>query len=179
MKTLLIFDSNDQDSQGARDEIKKVLGEGLTEIDAGKEPLGECIGCFGCWIKTPGKCLLPGSDGFLKSLLSADRLILLTRIVFGGYSPAIKTYMDRCLPILHPYFVKYNGEMHHRLRYRHYPALITIGYGAGSMEEEEIFKEYTRSHRDNLHDKNERLTLIYRDSPVEIESWLKGNLQCV
>jgi len=174
MKTLLIYDSADPEARLARGEIKKSLNEDLVEIDTGARPLGECIGCFGCWIKTPGRCLLSGSEEYLSSFLAADRLILLTRIVFGGYSPAVKAYMDRCLPLLHPYFVKYEGEMHHRLRYRHFPALTIIGFGAGSDREEVIFQEYTQAHRDNLHDKNHRHTHILRDSPGDVASWLEG-----
>ena len=44
-------------------------------------PARPCIGCFGCWIKTPGSCVLPDSYQEMGKLLSrTSELILLSLI---------------------------------------------------------------------------------------------------
>lgn len=56
-------------------------------------PARPCIGCFGCWIKTPGSCVLPDSYQEMGKLLSrTSELILISRCCYGGYSPYVKIY---------------------------------------------------------------------------------------
>lgn len=121
-------------------------------IDVTGEPVNACIGCFGCWIKTPGICIHTKDGGapFLSKIFDADYLIFVTKITWGGYSTSIKSYADRMLPLLHPYFVKRNGEMHHQLRYEKIPTLLAVGFGACSSGEEETFVRYMAAHRDNM-----------------------------
>ena len=38
-----------------------------------------CIGCFGCWIKTPGKCILKdGYDNMGKMLSKAEKVTIIS-----------------------------------------------------------------------------------------------------
>lgn len=87
-----------------------------------------CIGCFGCWIQTPGICVID-DDGreIAKQAAQADLLIFLTPVTFGGYSSELKKALDRCLPVLLPYFTLVNGEVHHRMRYKRRQRLAVVG----------------------------------------------------
>jgi multimeric flavodoxin WrbA len=91
--------------------------------------LTHCIGCFGCWLETPGICRFkePGAQEFLETLIPSDTVILLTPVTFGGYSSEVKQVVDRMLPILLPYMSTYHGEVHHKPRYSRRPRLIGIG----------------------------------------------------
>lgn len=77
-----------------------------------------CIGCFGCWIKTPGKCVI--SDGYenLGEIFSkADQVIVISRCTYGCYSPFIKNVLDRAISYLLPSFEIINNETRHKPRY--------------------------------------------------------------
>lgn len=65
--------------------------------------MGSCIGCFGCWLKTPGICVEPdaGRD-IAQAVVQSDVTILLTPVTFGGYSSEIKKSQDRWIPLVLP-----------------------------------------------------------------------------
>ena len=90
--------------------------------------MGPCIGCFGCWLKTPGICVEPdaGRD-IAQAIVQSDTTILFTPVTFGGYSSEIKKIQDRWNSIILPDFGIYHGEVHHLPRYKQYPRLVGIG----------------------------------------------------
>ena len=89
-----------------------------------------CIGCFGCWIKTPGTCVIRDGHADMGAQLSrCKRLFIVSQCVYGGFSPFVKTVIDRSISYVHPYFVIKNGEMHHRGRYENRMDLTVWFYG--------------------------------------------------
>ena len=88
-----------------------------------------CRGCFSCWAKTPGRCVIANDDqeAILRATAASDLVIWLTPITFGGYSPELKKALDRIIPILLPFFIKVRGETHHPLRYPRRRRLLAIG----------------------------------------------------
>lgn len=111
-----------------------------------------CLGCFSCWVTTPGLCIF-GEDcpnAVSKTLVQADAVILVSEIVYGSFSPAIKAYLDRAIPNVLPFFETYHGEMHHKKRYRKLPAWLTVGYGKTTDAEEGIFQRLTERNALNL-----------------------------
>lgn len=93
------------------------LPEGCKIVQATEER-HHCTGCFGCWVKTPGECVI-GDDlsRHGADMAGCSRLIVVSRCVYGGYSPAVKRVIDRTIPYAHPYFVTREGRMHHKRRY--------------------------------------------------------------
>lgn len=52
-----------------------------------------CMGCFGCWNKTPGTCVMKDDSAKIaKAVVNSDLLIFLTPITFGGYSSELKKH---------------------------------------------------------------------------------------
>ena len=87
-----------------------------------------CRGCFSCWVKTPGRCVIQDDEeAILAATAASDRVIWLTPITFGGYSPELKKALDRIIPILLPFFSKVRGQTHHPLRYPRPRRLLAIG----------------------------------------------------
>lgn len=102
-----------------------------------KEGIRSCVGCFGCWIKTPGQCVI--KDGFehMGRLMSqCDQMILVSECIYGSVSPFIKNVLDRGISYMHPNFVIRNGEMHHKRRYDNVIHLSAYFYGEDITEEE-------------------------------------------
>lgn len=100
-----------------------------------------CKGCFGCWIRTPGECVIDdeGRD-VARAYVQNDLVVLYTPITFGGYSSTLKRAVDRLIPNILPHFTLVHGEVHHKRRYRKYPRMAVVGVLAGrDAEEEDIF----------------------------------------
>ena len=91
--------------------------------------IGNCMGDFLCWMKSPGKCYM--ADDHLeisRKYLESDLVIFLTPITFGGYSPTLKKMVDHMIQNTLPFFATHSGEIHHQQRYERYPDVITIGW---------------------------------------------------
>lgn len=88
-----------------------------------------CRGCFSCWTRTPGRCIIQDDDqeAILRAWAGAERIILLTPVTFGGYGPELKKALDRVIPVLLPFFIRVRGETHHPQRYPLPRRLLAVG----------------------------------------------------
>ena len=120
------------------------------------EKIASCLGCFGCWLKTPGECVIKDAGKDLpRKVIQRDIVFLLTSITFGMYSSELKKALDRFpCPVLLPFFKKINGEIHHAPRYDKYPSLVAIGVLSNLDEESEnTFTTLVERNGINLHTK--------------------------
>lgn len=113
--------------------------EGDHKVIMPRNPIRHCVGCFGCWIKTPGICLI--HDGYERTGIEMGKcteLILISRCCYGSVSPFVKMVLERALSYIHPNFVIRNREMHHKRRYQNVIALSAHLYGENisSIEKE-------------------------------------------
>lgn len=96
-----------------------------------------CIGCFGCWIKTPGKCVIKDGYENIGELFSkADKVIVISKCFYGGFSPFVKNVMDRSISYLLPFFRTVNNETHHKQRYDKSFKYCVYFYGENITEPE-------------------------------------------
>lgn len=94
-----------------------------------------CIGCFGCWIKTPGKCVFrDGMDDILSKYPETDFLIFATPIKTGFMTSLTKKTMDRLIPVVLPYIELFENECHHPKRYSNDPVLGIIVFDKDADE---------------------------------------------
>ena len=124
-------------------ELLRETGAGVRAFQLRDIPLAHCQGCFECWLDTPGLCKTDGDAGreITAAMIGSDVLVLLTPVTFGGYSSEIKKAMDRSICMVSPFFRRVDGEVHHKLRYRRYPALAAVGVLHEPDEEQErIFR---------------------------------------
>ena len=64
---------------------RRAAGPLILNIYAGWK-MARCRGCFGCWLKTPGECVLrDGSERIGPALMSGDRVYILSRSCYGGF----------------------------------------------------------------------------------------------
>jgi multimeric flavodoxin WrbA len=97
-----------------------------------------CIGCFGCWVRTPGECALD-DDGrtVARSLISSDLAILASPILMGHVSSLLRRANERLLPLIHPYAKLVDGECRHHPRYPSRPRLaLLLEQGQGADAED-------------------------------------------
>ena len=127
-----------------------------------------CLGCFGCWVRTPGQCVVD-DDGQLvaREVIRSDLAVFATPVTFGGYSSELKKGVDRLIPLGSPFFRNVGGETHHRRRYRRYPALL--GFGLLRTEETEeaaLFRRLVERNALNLHSPRWFAEVLAEDDPA-------------
>lgn len=110
-----------------------------------------CIGCFGCWIKTPGKCVIhDGYEGTGIDMGKCTELILISQCCYGSVSPFVKKVQDRAISYIHPDFVLRKGEMHHKRRYKNVILLSAYLYGENITDaEKETARNIIEANADN------------------------------
>lgn len=115
--------------------------------------LGHCIGCFACWLETPGVCRLrDAGPEIAQAIMQGDTVILFSPVSFGGYAPQLKLMVDRFLPTLLPFFGVYHGEVHHRPRYARYPRWVGLGVQrARDAEEAGLYRLMVGRNAINFH----------------------------
>lgn len=125
----------------------------LREVLLKEEEIADCLGCFKCWVQTPGICIIDDYGRKVAAeLINSDLLIFLTPIRFGGYSYQLKKALDRMIPLISPYFKKISGEIHHKKRYSKYPSILAIGIMKEENESQsKIFKELVERNSINFH----------------------------
>lgn len=106
----------------------RVTGE--NEVIENNCKIHSCIGCFNCWVKTPGKCvILDGYEEIGKKLSLCTDLIIVSQCVYGSTSPFVKNVIDRAISYIHPNFCIRSGEMHHQRRYANKIKITAYFYG--------------------------------------------------
>ena len=158
MKAFILDGSSQDDvmAQAVRAAIVDELKTNGWDVDAlilRDMNIAGCMGCFGCWVKTPGTCVIPdaGRD-VARRIINSDLLVLITPVTFGGYSSTMKKALDRTIPLMSPFFVRINGEVHHKPRYPRFPVYVGIGLLPREDEESErIFKKLIERNALNAH----------------------------
>ncbi|MGI6085336.1 MAG: flavodoxin family protein [Acetivibrionales bacterium] len=157
MKVLILCDRESVTDRGFNlglrsEEILKQVGCEVQRIVLSSDEIKSCIGCFGCWVKTPGLCVITNdcANDISRELMRSDAVVLLTRITYGGFSPDSKAFLDRSIQNVLPYFEIYRDEMRHKMRYGRFPWWIAVGYGDSSEGELEIFRGLSERNALNL-----------------------------
>lgn len=142
-------------------EIFPNTGENAT-IVSDDGTMHHCIGCFGCWIKTPGTCVIRDKYGDMGEQLSkCDEVIIISKCFYGGFSPFIKNVMDRSISFIHPYFAIRNGELHHKERYDNHFDLNIWFYGEDITEQEkQTAEKLIHANAINLNCSAQKVTFV-------------------
>jgi hypothetical protein len=148
--------AGDEDVAPASEVSSDLLAQAGAEVRAftlRELKLTQCIGCFGCWLETPGVCRFRDAGREIaQAIMESDTVILLGPVSFGSYAPQLKLMVDRFLPTLLPYFGVYHGEVHHRPRYARYPRWVGIGVQrTPDAEEARLFKLLVGRNAINFH----------------------------
>ncbi len=92
-------------------------GAQVEEVFLAKKDIKPCRGCFNCWIKTPGKCVIRDDQAeLLEKCLWSDILALGTPLYVDGMTAQCKTFVDRLIPLAEPDFVLEDDHCRHPSR---------------------------------------------------------------
>ena len=128
-----------------------------------------CIGCFGCWVKSPGECVIKdGYDQMGALIHHADEVVVISRYTYGGLSSFVKNVFDRSIGWVSPYFEVYEGEMHHKKRYPENKPMSFIFRGAELTEEDQAkARGYVEAACRNFHAEIKSITFEELEAPMQ------------
>lgn len=141
--------------------------------------VADCIGCFGCWVKTPGQCVInDAAREIAYKMPRSDLISYVSPIVFGGYSYELKKVLDRQISGILPFMERFEGEVHHPQRYEKRGKLAAVGVlPAPDIASEEIFKTLLYRNSLNKQALKQGTTVIYEsDDAATIEGKVRGLL---
>ncbi len=83
-------------------------------------------------------------------LAQCGELILVSPILYGGYSRNVKAALERSIGFLLPFFRIVNGEMHHQMRQENPFKLTACFYGPCGAGEQDIAMRLVRANAVNF-----------------------------
>jgi multimeric flavodoxin WrbA len=130
---VLVHDLNEQDFALLR------IAENDFEVINAKDPFAPCMGCFYCWLKTPGTCKINDGLKNIGSLMgNSEEIVLISQNCYGGYSEPVKKVIDRSISASLPFFTYRSGKMRHRRRYNVDRKCLTVFLYGDFLETEKI-----------------------------------------
>ena len=146
----------------------QAAGHTVTQLNLRDMTLRYCIGCWGCWVKTPGQCISQDASIEIdRAVIHSDFTLWAAPLKMGFPSALLKMALDKHLPLIHPYMEVVHHEAHHQKRYKHYPRV-------GMLVEKETDTDETDLHiltdifaRTALNFKTRLEFLETTDRPVE------------
>jgi multimeric flavodoxin WrbA len=132
---ITVFNGSPRGEHGNTHRMVREFLAGAEEAGASTEnhflcqkKIHHCMGCFACWIKTPGHCVIKDDmAGLLEASQSSDVIVYASPIYVGSVTGIMKNFIDRCLPDADPHFQKNQyGVYCHVKRYEKYPDVVLI-----------------------------------------------------
>jgi multimeric flavodoxin WrbA len=110
-------------------------GAEVEVVSLRKKKIKTCVGCFTCWTKTPGVCILQDdmTGELFPKWLAADLVVYAFPLYHYTVSAAMKTFIERTLPVLQALLDHRNGVTWHPSRYE--PPKVVILSVAGFPEQ--------------------------------------------
>lgn len=103
-------------------------GAEVENIFLAKKEINHCRGCFACWLKTPGKCVIKDDMAeLIDKFIRSDVVVFATPVYVDNVTGIMKDFMDRIIPAADPHFEKdEGGECVHVAKYDKVPKLVVI-----------------------------------------------------
>ena len=115
---------NTSDKQYSKNDF---INPDITVINTKLMDLKFCIGCFGCWVKTPGMCVQKDDmPVILQAIINSDLTVYVSEVKVGFVSSELKKVNDKTIPLIHPYMEIVYDEIHHKRRYDTYPEIALV-----------------------------------------------------
>jgi multimeric flavodoxin WrbA/putative sterol carrier protein len=143
--------------EGMRD-----AGADVDIVNLREKTIKNCIGCFSCWTKTPGRCIQ--KDDMSKELfpkwLESDMVVYATPIYFHTMNSSMAAFRERTLPAIQPFFEKTDdGKTFHPLRHK---IPMAVWLSVCGLPDESEFEQLSYYLNRTLHKDENLAAEIYR-----------------
>jgi multimeric flavodoxin WrbA len=178
------FNGSPQAEKGNTNVMVEAFLEGARSAGAETEniflahkKIHHCVGCYTCWIKTPGKCAI--QDDMAELLLkgyASDIVVFATPVYVDNVTGIMKNFMDRMIPVADPYFEKdTGGECRHKVHSKVPKIMVISNCGFPEQSHFQVLKLLFRRIARNM--STELIAEIYRGGGAilsEKSFWLGG-----
>lgn len=164
---ITLYDLRQNQSEELILKLTQHYNQPLNIISFSEQDIRKCIGCWDCWLKTPGICVMkdPMSEHY-HDYVNSEKVILLFDTAQGFLNHQAKAFLDRTIPHYHPYIELVNGECHHKARYDQYPDMVFyFDTHDLSAVEEQVIEDYC--YRTAFHFKSKAFRVL-NDEEVKV-----------
>jgi multimeric flavodoxin WrbA len=133
---IIAFNSSPRDNQTSKTElVLQSFLAGARRAGAETETLylwdykiKHCLGCFSCWIKTPGRCVQKDdmAEELFGRYLAADLAVLATPLYHFNMNARMKMFIERTLPMVSPILTDRGERTGHPYRFEHIPKVAVV-----------------------------------------------------
>lgn len=162
-KMITVFDLRENQEDLLYKTIEKIYEAPVKIIKFDPGSIKACIGCWSCWLKTPGLCVFKDAMSTIYAdYMASDTVVLLMDTAQGFINHQAKGFLDRTIPHYHPYIELIDGECHHVARYKAYPDLVFYFDSEDlSEKEEQVIEDYL--YRTAYHFKSKAYRMIQHE----------------
>ena len=120
-------------------------------VDLSQLKIADCMGCFSCWVRTPGRCVIrDDAVGLYPLIAHSDHVIYVSRLFCGSYDVPMKTMLERAIPIQQAFIRIHHGETHHIQRAVAEKDAVILAYGDTGDEEQALFRLLAARNAHNM-----------------------------
>ena len=133
--------------------IKGTKWDDVETVEITHQQIGGCLGCYSCWNKTPGQCVISDDmPAILNQLVNADVVIWSFPLYYFGVPGNLKNLIDRQLPLNLP-FMSNSKSGGHPSRYdlskQKYIVVSTCGFWTNKGNYEAVEAMFDRFYGKN------------------------------
>ncbi len=181
MQAVLLYGARPNDSLGERARAALTAhlaadGYTVTEVNLPTQKIGNCAGDFFCWMRSPGVCNVADDNRpIAAAMATADLLVYLTPITFGGYAADLKRMVDHQIQNIAPFFTQIHGETHHTRRYARYPDFLVVGWhNAPNPATEAVFRHLAWRNALNFYAPRYQVVTFTHVAEVDAPAWVRA-----
>ena len=131
--------------------VSAALPQDAAAVDLSALRIANCVGCFGCWTKTPGRCVIRDDAARVYPLIArSEQVLYVSRVKYGSYAPVMKTMLERAIPIQQAFIRIHHGETHHIQRAVAEKDAVILAYGDTGDEEQALFRLLAARNAHNM-----------------------------
>ncbi len=161
---ILVLNGSPRGEQSNTLKITRAFLEGISSqkktnadiVDISKAEISHCRGCFACWQKTPGECVIKDDmQNLIPKYLDADLVVWSFPLYYFGMPSKLKAFLDRMLPTVLPLIeLTESGSCRHPSRYdmsgKRFILISTCGFCSVENNYEALLKQFEIIYGENL-----------------------------
>ena len=126
--------------------VSAALPQDAAAVDLSALRIANCVGCFGCWTKTPGRCVIRDDAVRVYPLIArSEQVLYVSRVKYGSYAPVMKTMLERAIPVQRAVVPK---------------DAVILAYGADRAEERALFTRLVERNAHNMSFRSHRVRFV-------------------